>query len=298
MIIDDEKDALAAEYVLGTLDPDERAEALALIAVDEGFATLVTKWERRLGELNVLVASVEPPPELWDKIKALVSGASQSGEVKLPGEDMPKIEASAAAEEVAGQSAEASPAAQAGGRKAGVLGLVAGLLVVAAAALGALVVAQLTRPEVLPLSLRPKPIIHTVEVIKKVEVPSPRPAQFVSVLQKEPFAPDFLVTFDWDRKTVAVRAVGAARAEAGKSYELWLMSEKLKGPHSIGVVGAQEFTVKPAPLAFDTTTINDATYAVSVEPEGGSKSGSPTGPILYSGKLIQTTPPGFPAQTP
>ena len=26
-------------------------------------------WERRLGELNVMVEAVEPPPEVWDKIK-------------------------------------------------------------------------------------------------------------------------------------------------------------------------------------------------------------------------------------
>jgi hypothetical protein len=31
---------------------------------------LVQKWERRLGELNVLMAPVEPPAEIWHKIKA------------------------------------------------------------------------------------------------------------------------------------------------------------------------------------------------------------------------------------
>ena len=34
----------------------------------------------------------------------------------------------------------------------------------------------------------------------------------------------------------------------------------------------------------------NATYAVSLEPEGGSPTGLPTGPVLFTGKLIQATP--------
>src|SRR5579862_5359331 len=67
---DDAQDALAAEYVLGTLSADEREHAEALLTLDPGFAASMRMWERRLGELNVMVEAVEPPPELWDKIKA------------------------------------------------------------------------------------------------------------------------------------------------------------------------------------------------------------------------------------
>ena len=67
---DDDRDALAAEYVLGTLAADEREQAEALLAIDPGFAEIVRLWERRLGELNVMVEAVEPPAEVWDKIKA------------------------------------------------------------------------------------------------------------------------------------------------------------------------------------------------------------------------------------
>src|SRR5262249_34094013 len=52
----DDQELLAAEYVLGTLDAEERARAAALAAMDLGFAATVRAWERRLGELNVLVA--------------------------------------------------------------------------------------------------------------------------------------------------------------------------------------------------------------------------------------------------
>src|ERR1700739_3251727 len=66
---DDDRDALAAEYVLGTLSADEREQAEALLAIDPGFAEIVRVWERRLGELNVMVEAVDPPPDLWDKIR-------------------------------------------------------------------------------------------------------------------------------------------------------------------------------------------------------------------------------------
>jgi anti-sigma-K factor RskA len=32
----------------------------------------------------------------------------------------------------------------------------------------------------------------------------------------------------------------------------------------------------------------DAVFAVTLEPRGGSPSGDPTGPIVYSGKLVPT----------
>lgn len=294
MIADDEKNALAAEYVLGTLDADERSEAMALIAADEAFAMLVGKWERRLGELNVLVASVEPAPELWDKIKLQIAGASQGGELKLPGEDVAQgVEAAALASPAAPASEAPAPATRARGRRP-----VAAMLFAAIAASLALVVAgQALRPDLMPARLRPKPIVEKVEIVKTIEVPSPRPAQFVSVLQKDPFSPAFLLTFDSERKTLSVRALGA-EPQTGKNYELWLVSDKLQAPRSLGLIGAQEFTVRPTPAGFDSTTINDATYTVTLEPQGGSKTGAPTGSTVYSGKLTQTTPPGFPARIP
>jgi anti-sigma-K factor RskA len=63
-------DALAAEYVLGTLDPDERNQARILLTSDENFAARVKLWERRLGELHLMVEPVEPDGRIWQRIKA------------------------------------------------------------------------------------------------------------------------------------------------------------------------------------------------------------------------------------
>ncbi len=74
---DDDYDALAAEYVLGTLSAAEREQAEALLARDAGFAETVRLWEHRLGELNVMVEAVEPPPDLWERVKTGIDGAER-----------------------------------------------------------------------------------------------------------------------------------------------------------------------------------------------------------------------------
>ncbi len=68
-MFEEDQDTLAAEYVLGTLSAEEREHAEALLSFDPGFEAAVRQWERRLGELNVMVEAVEPPTEVWDKIK-------------------------------------------------------------------------------------------------------------------------------------------------------------------------------------------------------------------------------------
>src|SRR4051794_29305021 len=77
MVTNEDHIALAAEYALGTLDADERAQADAMIAVDSDFAALVESWSHRLGALNQMVGSVEPRAEVWDRIReaAGLSGA-------------------------------------------------------------------------------------------------------------------------------------------------------------------------------------------------------------------------------
>ena len=67
---DDDLSALAAEFVLGTLDPDERTRANVLLEVDEGFRALVAAWERRLGELHLMVEPVEPGGQIFERIRS------------------------------------------------------------------------------------------------------------------------------------------------------------------------------------------------------------------------------------
>src|SRR6202050_4378779 len=76
--------ALAAEYALGTLDADERAQVETMMSADPGFTAVVVAWESKLGALNQMVGSVEPRPELWEKIRAAVGHAGQQAPIVLP----------------------------------------------------------------------------------------------------------------------------------------------------------------------------------------------------------------------
>ena len=98
---DEDRDALAAEYVLGTLSAEEREQAEALLALDSGFAAIVRVWEHRLGELNVMVEAVEPPPDLWHKIKTEIDSA-QHGNLTI-------VSSAASIEELAPQAVPTAP---------------------------------------------------------------------------------------------------------------------------------------------------------------------------------------------
>lgn len=160
-----------------------------------------------------------------------------------------------------------------------------------AASLAGVVWLQAYRPDVLPENLRVKPKVQVVEVAAPA---APLPAQFVAVLQQNAAAPAFILTVDTATKNFTVRRVGAT-PEPGKSYELWLVSDKLQRPRSLGVIGSSDFTIRPSLSAYDNDTINRATYAVTIEPEGGSPTGAPTGSIVYTGKLVESVP-ALPAQ--
>ena len=108
----DPTDALAAEYVLGTLDSDERTQAQALLVIDQEFVTKVRLWERRLGELHLMVEPVEPEGKLWERIKAKMPEVQPKPEIKLPEPTVAVPAPVAAAAESAPASTDAAPAAK------------------------------------------------------------------------------------------------------------------------------------------------------------------------------------------
>ena len=83
-MFEDDQDTLAAEYVLGTLSAQERDQAEALLSFDPQFEATVRQWERRLGELNVMVEAVEPPPRVWEKIKIEIGPVETPSGIDLP----------------------------------------------------------------------------------------------------------------------------------------------------------------------------------------------------------------------
>jgi anti-sigma-K factor RskA len=288
MTMDEDVDGFAAEYVLGTLDADERARADALRLVDAGFAAKVLEWERRLGELNVLVAPVEPPAVVWERIKAGLESTGQTEHLHLPEVSAPPLRAPG------GPSADIVDLTQRMRRWRG-LTVITGTL---AACFVGLVLAREYRPDVLPADWRHKPQVvervveKPVEVVREVVRDAPRPAQFVASFQKDEQSPAFLMTVDIDKKTVTVRQVAADKL-ADKTYQLWIATAPGAAPRSLGLVENSEFTVRAALSEYDPAVISNATFGISLEPLGGSPTGAPTGPVIHA-KLFQATPPQNP----
>src|SRR4051812_43124964 len=276
--------ALAAEYALGTLDADERAQAEAMMSADKEFAAMVEAWSTRLGALNQMVGSVEPSPEVWDRIKAAAGLSGAQMPLVLPETPPP-----AAAETAAVETAAVSEAGNVVAFPAPVRRWrnIAAAMTAIAAALIALVVTQVVRPDLLPDGIRPAPRTQVVEVKAP---PASAPAQYVALLQKDGGSPAFILTVDGATRNFTVRKIGDTTAEPGKSYELWLISEKLGPPRSLGVIGATDFTASPRLASYDGDIAKAATYAVTVEQAGGSPDGKPTSAPVFTGKLIETVP--------
>jgi len=115
----------------------------------------------------------------------------------------------------------------------------------------------------------------------------PAPREYVAILQKDGASPAFEVTVNLDKQELRIRPV-AARAPPGKSYELWIIDAKLGAPRSLGVIGDKSHAANL--FGIDPAAVESATYAVTVEPPGGSPDGKPSGPPVFVGKLIAVAP--------
>jgi anti-sigma factor ChrR (cupin superfamily) len=69
----DEKMNRAAEYALGTLPPQEREALARAAAADPALAAEIKYWDEALAPLLLDTPEVEPPPHLFDKIKAAIA---------------------------------------------------------------------------------------------------------------------------------------------------------------------------------------------------------------------------------
>ncbi|MDF2599708.1 MAG: hypothetical protein K0Q54_2531 [Methylobacterium brachiatum] len=217
-------DLRAAEYVLGTLDPGERAEMARAITTDAGAAARVRAWERRLSPLLSAIPPVAPPP----RVRAALLRALGARSAGAP-DPLAHLRRQVRRWRIA---------------TAGTGLLAAGL---------ALFVAIGSRPE-------------------------PEGGRYLAVVQGGGALPALIVRVDTRTGTAQVRPVGA-EAPAGRSLQLWYVGAE--GPKPLGLVGADASRV-----SLPQGASPDGVLAVSVEPPGGSPSGQPTGPVVYTGKLI------------
>ena len=295
--------ALAAEYALGTLDADERARVESMMSVDKDFTAMVAAWEFRLGVLNQMVGSIEPSPEVWDRIKDAIGVSEPQAPLVFSDAPLPSqlFEPEGLASEGLAPEGLAPASAVDNSNVVRLASQVrrwrniASFTTAIAAALVALIAVGAYQPDLLPDAIRPKARTQVVEV-RTPPTQAPPSAQYVAVLQKDGSSPAFILTVDAATRNFTVRRVGA-QPEPGKSYELWIVSDKLQRPRSLGVIGGNEFTTRPVLSGYDPELVNQATFAVTVEPPGGSPTGVATGPIVFTGKLVEAVPPAAPAAT-
>ncbi|MCM5682351.1 anti-sigma factor [Schlegelella sp. S2-27] len=110
--------------------------------------------------------------------------------------------------------------------------------------------------------------------------PGPALPPTVVVLAAPDGSSAFVAGVSADGGSLLVRPLAPVPIEPGRDLELWAVPAD-GAPRSLGLVAADRATVVQRARALDGT----AAFAVSLESRGGSTTGAPTGPILFSGKL-------------
>jgi anti-sigma-K factor RskA len=114
--------------------------------------------------------------------------------------------------------------------------------------------------------------------------------QYVAVLNAGKDLPAFLLTVDTRTNMAVITAVNAP-VQSDKTYQVWMVSDEMPKPKSLGMVNKPgEMQLMPMRSGKEMNLLMNASFAVSVEPMGGSPTGAPTGPVLFTGKLVQATP--------
>ncbi|MEJ7670662.1 MAG: anti-sigma factor [Casimicrobiaceae bacterium] len=219
--------ALAAEYVLGTLPARTRARLARTALADAAVAAAIRGWEMRLAPLADGVAPITPPPRVWQAIAARLGIAADT-------------------------TSENSWWTR--------VAFWRGLALAGAVTAFALAIALLAP--------------------KQEELQQP----IVAVLSDKDGKLALIASAQRGDRFMTVKAVGVATPDAGKALELWLLPTGA-APRSLGVIpaaGVSRVTLAAPP---EIAVAQIPALAVSLEPVGGSPTGAPTGPVLYTGKI-------------
>jgi anti-sigma-K factor RskA len=117
-------------------------------------------------------------------------------------------------------------------------------------------------------------------VIGRYTVLQPPALQLVAELAPAQAAAQWRVERSADARHITIRTLRAVTAASATSYELWALPAGSGNPVSLGLIptaGRIERTLSDAQRAMLLAAAN---LAVSVEPQGGSPTGLPTGPVI------------------
>jgi anti-sigma-K factor RskA len=81
---------------------------------------------------------------------------------------------------------------------------------------------------------------------------------------------------------LSLRAATVANPPPGRAYQLWAITPGSSSPEPLGIITLDgRLVLHTLPPGLGT----GATLAISIEPPGGSPTGRPTGPVVFTGKI-------------
>jgi anti-sigma-K factor RskA len=240
---------LAGEYVLGTLAPRARRRFKRLLVGDAALREEVARWQRYLDNLGEAVAPIQPPERVWRRIEARLD-ALGAGRARLG----PRL--------VAPPGRRPAPPPRLGRRLWDSVPLWRGVGLTASAVAAALVIYLAS----------PAP-----------DAP-PSPTTVALVANGEP---GWLIEANAAEHWVGALALRSHALEPGRAFELWSVPAE-GAPRSLGLLPASGRGGHPLSPEQAAALRETAAFAVSLEPEGGSPTGAPTGPVLFQGTVVHT----------
>jgi anti-sigma-K factor RskA len=115
--------------------------------------------------------------------------------------------------------------------------------------------------------------------------PVERPEQtLVVLLAGEDAKPALIASADRTGRTLLVKAVAPVEVAADRTLQLWALPPA-GNPRSLGLLPSSGVARITLPATADATLASVPALAVSLEPLGGSPTGLPTGPVLFSGPV-------------
>jgi anti-sigma-K factor RskA len=114
--------------------------------------------------------------------------------------------------------------------------------------------------------------------------PGPSEPGIVAVLSGQDGRPALIASTQRNDAFLLVKAIAAAPVAAGRALELWMLPDG-QPPRSLGLVQGAGVTRISLAAASERALAGVPALAVSLEPAGGSPTGAPTGPVLYSGRI-------------
>ena len=109
---------------------------------------------------------------------------------------------------------------------------------------------------------------------------------YVAILADTKNQPAMTVRYTQGNGELEVRVIQTAALAGDRSLELWTLPHNA-APQSLGLIPASGIVKLPLPAPSASTLPDIPALAVSLEPKGGSPTGAPTGPVLYSGTLLK-----------